>query len=108
MYSTEFQSETVAGGFHTILLGRVARLRNLDEGAIKIIINAQPTASGGSMIIEMEDNGPGFDYTSRLPGEVPPDTQFSGRGISWCQSYAIQSAMKLPGTGLKLRFRDYD
>ena len=91
-------------GFTRYFSEREARLGNLDGGAIKIIINAQPTASGGSMIIEMEDSGPGFDYNSRLPGELPPDTQFSGRGIKLVSELCDSIEYEATGNRVKAAF----
>jgi len=68
-------------GFNQYFLEREARLENLQDGYVRIEIKAQPTATGGNMVIEVEDSGSGFDYDALLKRQSVPDTQFSGRGI---------------------------
>lgn len=68
-------------GFNQYFLEREARLSDLQDGYIKIEIKAQPSVTGGNMVIEVEDSGPGFDYRARCNRRSTPDTQFSGRGI---------------------------
>lgn len=75
---------------------REARLGSLADGCIQIRIDARPSAGGGKLIIQIDDSGPGFDYRSRLNREMPPQTQFSGRGI-WlvkelCDSVEYQAS----------------
>lgn len=68
-------------GFNQYFLEREARLENLQDGYVRIEIKAQPTATGGNMVIEVEDSGSGFDYDALLKRQSVPETQFSGRGI---------------------------
>jgi len=68
-------------GFTGYFSEREARLATLKEGYIKILINTQPAANGGSVVIQVEDSGPGFDHSNHLGCESVPNTRFSGRGI---------------------------
>lgn len=91
-------------GFTRYFSERETRLGNLDEGSIKIIINAQPSTNGGNMVIQVEDSGPGFDYSTRLTGELPPHTQFSGRGITLVSELCDSIEYEAPGNRVKAAF----
>ncbi|MCU7835518.1 MAG: fused response regulator/phosphatase [gamma proteobacterium symbiont of Taylorina sp.] len=89
------KTKSTPEGFMQFYADKELRLKELDEGFIRISIKNTPIKNGGDLSIIFEDSGPGFD-TSKL-GKTNiqlPDTDkpvaFSGRGIllinNYCQS----------------------
>ena len=85
-----------AEGFAGYFAERDTRLGALEDGYIRILISTHQVTNGGSVVIQVEDSGPGFDYSDYLSHELPPSTQFSGRGIALvrelCDSVAYEDA----------------
>jgi len=85
-------------GFTRYLSEREARLENLQDGQIKILVKAQPSTNGGRLVIQVEDSGDGFDYSNHIACKSPPKTQYSGRGIKLvaklCDSIEYEDAGK--------------
>ena len=51
-------------GFTEYYAQREARLRSLTDGKISLRLRHDSTRNGGLLAIEIEDSGPGFDFSS--------------------------------------------
>ena len=91
-------------GFTRYFAEREARLGALEEGYVRILINAQPATNSGRVVIRVEDSGPGFDFNSRLAQQSLPDTQFSGRGITLVKELCDSVEYEAPGNGVRATF----
>ena len=67
-------------GFTRYFEEREKRLAEIAEGHIRISVQTHPMDNGGEVVINLEDSGPGFDFTSYLL-EMPEELRPSGRGI---------------------------
>ena len=64
------------------LCTNAVRTASTDQGGV--ILRAW--AQGGDLVVEVEDDGPGFDVVVPRVDEIPPAEQFSGRGLFIVQS----------------------
>ncbi len=67
-------------GFTRYFEEREKRLAEISEGHIRISVQTHPMENGGEVVINLEDSGPGFDFTAYLL-EMPEELRPSGRGI---------------------------
>lgn len=80
-------------GFLKYLTMRQERLEQLDDGHINIrLAHENHDAHSGTLCIDIQDSGPGFDYQQLIPG-LQGNDKFSGRGLalvkSLCQEFAF-------------------
>jgi hypothetical protein len=67
-------------GFETYFRTRESRLAALDSGYVRFDLSAQQFAARRSVLLRVEDSGPGFDFASE-PGNGR-DAALSGRGLT--------------------------
>ncbi|WP_419793799.1 ATP-binding SpoIIE family protein phosphatase [Pseudomonas palleroniana] len=70
-----------AQGFADYYRQRNERLAQLDSGHVRVHMQVMPTATGGKLILRVEDSGPGFDVDQVLKRPLDLD-RLSGRGLS--------------------------
>jgi len=69
------------GGFTSYFEEREKRLKELTEGSITISIYSRLYASGGEVVIQIEDSGQGFDYEGYIANIKSNSSIPSGRGL---------------------------
>jgi CheY-like chemotaxis protein len=79
------QMKQTPDGFMLFYSEREQRLNQLQEGAINLHFNHQPTAKGGRLVIRVKDTGEGFYYNAGNIGLAENQQNF-GRGMSLLQS----------------------
>ncbi len=67
-------------GFAAYYMARAEKLKEFNDGWIKIMVDHQPLEKGGVLAVRVEDSGEGFDY-SDFNNRKLVRTGYSGRGI---------------------------
>lgn len=93
----ESSMKSTPEGFARYFSEREARLEQLSAGAVSLYMQHTRLASGGRLLVRVEDSGEGFDYEHWLQkkGSVGAG-EFSGRGIALvsdlCESIRYENA----------------
>ena len=74
-----------ADGFAQYYAQRQQRLEALRDGWIRIELKQVPREVGNTLIIRLQDSGPGFDH-ARIALHIAPHQGYSGRGIALVRS----------------------
>lgn len=93
-----------AEGFARYYQQRAERLRNLEEGEIRIDVRHHPLEKGGELIIRFEDSGQGFDYAAQLP-RLEENLGHSGRGIELIRSRCCDVTYSGNGNTVEVVYR---
>jgi CheY-like chemotaxis protein/signal transduction histidine kinase len=72
-------------GFSVYYTAREQALAALQAGHIRISLTHIPLETGGKLVIEVSDSGPGFDHDTRITA-LADNTTYSGRGIPLLRS----------------------
>lgn len=76
-------------GFSQYYHEREVRLAALTEGSIRVDVTHMPTKTGGSLLMRIEDSGPGFEFSSNNVS-LKSNMGHCGRGVplikSLCES----------------------
>lgn len=84
-------------GFSEYYRLREQRLQYLSEGSISIGLQYRGDDSGGSLRVDFEDSGRGFEYQPLLNGQHMAAWAYSGRGIQLLQSLCQSIDYSGPG-----------
>jgi len=93
-----------AEGFSCYFSEREKRLAQLDDGFISIRIHSQATSSGGRILLQVEDSGDGFDFSSHERGAMPDGTVPSGRGLVLLRELCDDVQFTAPGNKVDVVF----
>lgn len=86
-------------GFTYYYSERNQRLAALTEGSINVSLDHCPNASGGCLILEMEDSGPGFSVRPAASGEG-----YAGRGLALISALADNVTFNGQGNQVRVEF----
>lgn len=67
-------------GFAEYYQKREAALEILNDGFVEFTFEHLPTSEGGSLYVQVQDSGAGFEFSNEVPKQSP-DAGFHGRGI---------------------------
>lgn len=84
-----------ASGFNEYYRQREQRLRSLDRGSIRIALQLSGDSVAGSMRIEVEDSGQGFDHAAST--ETVPAQGLSRRGLALVRGLCRHVEFHPPG-----------
>ncbi len=73
------------GGFEQYYLLRAERIKNLDDGRVKVFCEHSGSGGSGELRITMSHNGCGFDASSEIVA-LAENSDYSGRGIGLIRS----------------------
>ncbi|MBK1733765.1 hypothetical protein CKO15_00395 [Halorhodospira abdelmalekii] len=99
-----------ADGFERYYRERLAKLETLSAGEICIRIASTPAVSGSdTLLIEIEDSGPGFDYApwlerQRSVAQEETSEKPAGRGIRLARQLADSVEFFPPGNRVQVRY----
>jgi len=93
-----------AEGFTRYFSEREKRLEQLDDGFISIRIHSQATSGGGRILLQVEDSGDGFDFSSHELGAMPDGTIPSGRGLMLLRELCDEMQFTAPGNKVDVVF----
>lgn len=93
--------KTSSDGFADYYRQRAERLAVLKQGFISFHFAYAGNDTGGRLIIEVTDSGPGFDYEKVLETSRPDQAKFSGRGLILLQQ--ICTRLEYAGKGNQVR-----
>ncbi|SDR89249.1 Histidine kinase-like ATPase domain-containing protein [Halopseudomonas xinjiangensis] len=86
-------------GFTYYYSERNQRLAELTEGSINVSLDHCPDASGGRLILEVEDSGPGFSVQPAVSGEG-----YAGRGLALISALADSVTFSEQGSRVRVEF----
>lgn len=93
-----------AAGFAQYYQCREERLRQLEEGYVKVGLTVQPEGrSGGRLVITVEDSGAGFDVASTL-ARVNEGVAYSGRGMKLVKALSHGVSWSDDGCSTRVEF----
>lgn len=87
-------------GFEEYYAARQRALAALEDGRIKIDLELLEQGKGGSLVVQVEDSGPGFDY-QKVMSKLVNNTSLGGRGIRLVRSLCKE--IKYMGRGNKVQ-----
>ncbi len=88
-----------AGGFDEYYRQRELRLRKLEQGNIQVTLQLSGGGTSGSMRIEVEDSGQGFDYEAWR--KAAPGQGLARRGLLLVQSLCHELVFHEPGNRIE-------
>jgi CheY-like chemotaxis protein len=83
-------------GFTNYFQQRESRLQTLTQGKIRIGLRIHELETGGYLVIQIEDSGPGFDFKT-LESNKSEKELFSGRGILLVKSLCKELSYNTSG-----------
>ncbi|MDX1453409.1 MAG: fused response regulator/phosphatase [Oleiphilaceae bacterium] len=93
-----------AEGFKEYYAIREQRLQDLDDEYVRIVVRHYPDASGGRLMIRVEDSGEGFDVDS-VNLQFPDSQHYAGRGLPLVRSLCESLEFKGPGNIVEAHYR---
>lgn len=91
-------------GFLQYFLAREERLKELSEQEfLRIHLHWEPDAEAGSLLIIVEDSGPGYELSSS--NTESSDFSFSGRGLRLIRQLSSQVEIIPPGNQIRARIK---
>lgn len=95
--------KTDADGFAGYYRAREQRLATLVAGFVLIDLQIRTEGDGGSLRIDIEDSGTGFDVEQALAAQ-PCDTHLGGRGLRLIEQLSDRFCWQPDGRGLSVEF----
>ncbi|GLK91583.1 ATP-binding SpoIIE family protein phosphatase [Pseudomonas turukhanskensis] len=92
-----------APGFAHYYRERTRRLAELDQGYVRFHLQLLPEASGGRLVIKVEDSGTGFDVQQVLERQRTAQS-LSGRGLGLIRRLTERSTWAADGRGVSVEF----
>lgn len=92
-----------AEGFSAYYRQRDQRLTELDGGFIRFHLQILPDASGGRLLLRIEDSGEGFDVAGEMARQRSP-TSLGGRGLRLISRLADECTWDEDGRGVSVEF----
>ncbi|MBT1121128.1 ATP-binding SpoIIE family protein phosphatase [Stutzerimonas nitrititolerans] len=92
-----------ADGFAGYYRAREQRLAALAEGCVLIDVQIRSEGDGGSLRIDIQDSGAGFDVEQALAAQ-PRDAGLAGRGLRLIEQLADRFCWQPDGRGLSVEF----
>lgn len=90
-------------GFAEYYRQRARRLSELDDGYVRFHLRLKPEASGGRLLVTVDDSGPGFDGQAILERQARLDG-LSGRGLTLVRQLSECCTWPADGHGVSVEF----